>query len=246
MKTSLKFAVVLSGLFVASVAQAQGPRAPAQGPVFNEPAGGSYSNAGFGGYGGYFGSYYSSTPAEGFFRGWGFAVQSLGEYQRLNAIANRHNQEARSRALDNDYKATETYFARRRLNAYEVRELRGPAPTTESHLAVNQARSPGRLSASQISRTSGKLFWPVALEDELFTDMRLSVNELFAARAAAQMLDTRENTREIRQLVGMMRDELKAHIEVYPADEYVAAKKFLDSLAYETTFPAMPFGLAAR
>ena len=58
------------------------------------------------------------------------------------------------------------------------------------------------------------------------------LEEVFARRASKSVLDMDE-LMEARKLTKEMLDDLKKMIRDYPADEYMAAKNFLNSLSLE-------------
>jgi hypothetical protein len=65
-------------------------------------------------WGGY--SYHASTAEEGIQRGFADVVRSQGMANLYNAQAATEVEKARSAYLDNQYKATQTYFEMRRYN----------------------------------------------------------------------------------------------------------------------------------
>lgn len=240
MKTTLRLVALVCSLVITASAQAQEPgKSNVYYGTADQNFGGipyHYPDYGYG--------YHSSTAGEGYLRGYGAAIRGLGEFRVLNSISKRHDEEAKSRRLDNELKYAETYFAKRRLNAEQVRELYGPRPTAAQVAAYSAARQPERLTAAQVSLTGGTIFWPAALEGAAFEEWRLIIEDLFMARQNGHV--TAGNSQEIQEVAAAMQSQLKEQIGEHSPMQYVEAKQFLDSVAYESRFSTPPAGLASR
>src|SRR5262245_21051469 len=78
--------------------------------------------------------YHSSTLEEGVQRGFADVVRSQGMANLYNAQAATEAQKARSSYLDNQYKATQTYFEMRRYNTEARRAERSSPLSTEQYV----------------------------------------------------------------------------------------------------------------
>src|SRR5438552_4141749 len=96
------------------------------------------------------GYYHAATEAESAANGIANIISSAGQANLLNSAAARNYEEARSRDLDNRYKAENTYFEMRRMNREYVAAERGPKPTSEQMFRLAHERAPGRLNANQL------------------------------------------------------------------------------------------------
>jgi hypothetical protein len=161
-------------------------------------------------------------------------VRSTGVRNLLNSMAARNFEEARSRNLDNRIKATQTYFDRRRYNREYRGAERGPRPTSEQLFRVAKENAPARLSPSELDPLTGEINWPSILRAEPYDQYRKQIDELFAERVRQQG----GPVKPIRDKGERMRAELLGRIGDYTPDEYLNAKKFIDSLLYETRFVA--------
>jgi hypothetical protein len=209
-------------------AQAAAPT-PTVDPIYGLGYGG-WANGGYG--------YHSSTAAEGFLRGRAAVIRSAGEFNYTTSLAAINIQEAISRYIDNRAKWTDTYFAMRKTNqAYRDAE-RGYRPTQEVLNRISQEASPDRLKPSQLDPSLRTIFWPALLSKGEFDALRTQLDGLFAVQRANNSGLGTENFREIAALTAEMQILLDSMINQLHPDEYLAARRFIESLAYEARFPA--------
>jgi len=184
------------------------------------------------GYGGWGGYGYGTTPAGDAARGYADVIRSQGEYNLNTSAAAINYQEARSKYIDNKLKWQQTYFEIKRLgkenrDAYwaEQREAR------DKYLASNPQSGPPRMSPSQLDPSTGKLYWPTALQGPEFAASRDKLDELMVLRAHTS--STTSNAMEIRDVARNMQALLKTQIRDMLPNQYLEARKFLESLAFE-------------
>lgn len=188
----------------------------------------------------------SSTVQEGAQRGLADLLRSQGQQAVLNAEAAVRLAEAHRKWLENREAAVESYYETRQRAAEWRQAERGPRPDAETIARLARARRPDRLGPDQLERLTGRLHWPVLLRSEAFTDVRSELELLFDRRAYRQYLDTREYLR-VRELSGAMQTSLTERIREVPANDYIQAKRFLESVVYEASQPAeSPWGIASR
>jgi len=227
MKTTTILAVMLGAVSLASMAHAQAGAAPGLDPIYGY---------GYGGYGNIMS--HSSTAAEGFLRGRASVIRAAGEFNYTTSLALINIEEARSRYIDNRAKWTDTYFAMRKTNQAYREATRGYRPTQEVLNRISQEASPDRLKASQLDPSLRTIFWPALLSRTEFDALRPQLDQLFAVQRPNNSGLGTENYREIMALSGEMRAVLDSMINQLHPDEYLAARRFIDSLAYEARFPA--------
>ena len=189
-------------------------------------------------YGGGYPTYYrSSTAAEGAMRGMADVVRSRGQANLSNSAAAINYSHARRNEIDNRQQATETYFDMRRMNkAYRDSE-RKPKPSMEDLVRYAQAGKPKRLSPSELNPVTGTIRWPILLRSDEFTDSRAELEKAFAERAAHGVVGT-DDYMKIKKTTGAMLADLKKQIRKAVPDQYMVAKRFLESLAFEAGLPA--------
>jgi len=185
----------------------------------------------YGGYGAYGGGH-ASTAEEGIARGFADVVRSAGYANLQNSEASKNYQDAYSSYLDNRLKGTQTYFEMRRMNKqYRESEAR-PRPTQEDLVRYSESRKPKRLTPNQSDPLTGSLSWPLVLQDEAFAADRQALDSLFAAKAANHGQVTLDQYQKIKTATAALDRALHARIKEYPPQAYVAAKKYVEGLAY--------------
>ncbi len=178
---------------------------------------------------GYWGA---STAAGSYAIGSAAMMRAAGEYNLLTAQARVAAAEAQRGELENRLRATEVYFQVREENRAYRAKLRGPRPTPEDLKRYAAAGRPDPLSPSELDTVTGRIFWPALLRDDCYADHRAKLEALFAARAASSELGTAAGLK-IREATGAMLAELKKWVACVPQMDYIAAKRFIQSLAYE-------------
>jgi len=191
-------------------------------------------------YGGYPGGavgYRASTAAEGRLRGMADVVRSAGQANLDNSAAAINYSEARRNQIDNRRAWTETYFEMRRTNKAYRDAARTPRASMEDLVRYAQAGKPKQLSPGELDPVSGSINWPILLRTDGFADDRAKLEATFGRRASHSAIDP-ETYMTIKQTTEDMLADLKAQIRKVPADQYMVAKRFLESLAFEASQPA--------
>lgn len=182
-------------------------------------------------------TYHSSTAAEGALRGMGDLARSAGEYNLTTSQAAINMTEAQKNYIQNRNEWTNTYFQMREANKeYRARE-RGARPSMEAMVRYAQAGKPKRLSPSEVDSVTGNIGWPVVLKADRYTPYRTELEQLFAKRAEHGVLGVDDHL-QVRKTTGAMLDELKGQVREVPQMDYIAARRFVESLAYEGTAPS--------
>ncbi|MGD9648674.1 MAG: hypothetical protein AB7U73_23390 [Pirellulales bacterium] len=212
--------------------------------VGSYPSGYGYPGGWYGGWG--WGGYHASTIAEGYYRGLGDLVQSWGQYNLMTSQGAIAAEQARQLALQNDALAVETYFHNRRVNTEARRAEAGPRLTAVQIERINQSRTPQRLAAGQLSE-QGAIAWPAALQQPRYQGLRAQLSEMFARRSAAEPGQSVAIFRQVQAATQSLKALLRDDIANLSTSDYLAARKFLDSLAHEARYaPATDAAVAAR
>lgn len=239
--------IQLAVLFVAfaATAEAQNPAAPATaggqgGAVHNvhpyRPVSTGYRLPNPY-YGPWYGHHHSSTAAESYARGKAALVRSQGQYNLLTAEANVVNQEAYRRGIENQHRKVNGYFALRDKNRQERAAERGPRASTEQLRRIAAAGKPAAVSPSDLDSATGVISWPTVLEREEYEPFRADLEEVFARRADTGRMEAADLEQAEESSQGMIA-ELKSHVREIPSHKYIAARRFVESLAYEAQQPA--------
>ncbi len=180
----------------------------------------------------------SATPFEGYARGIADVIRSRGDFNASTSTAAVNFTEARKRAIENAKFYVQTYFEVRDINKQqfdaEQRRLRG---TPEDWARYAEAGKPKRLSPSELDVVTGEIRWPMLLTGQELTAYRVELEKAFAERAYHGVMASDSFMRVLRLTEGLVAS-LKTRIRDVPAEKYVVARRFLESLAYEAGQPA--------
>ncbi|MEN6458858.1 MAG: hypothetical protein ABFC63_08000 [Thermoguttaceae bacterium] len=180
---------------------------------------------------------WSSTAAEGYGRGLGSALSGLGRYNLATSEAALNMTEVRRNQIANDRLWTETYFYKQQLNrenraAQYERDRGNPADYPKySRLGV-----PKRLTNEQLDAVTGEIRWPMLLTLPGYAVQRTAIERVFADRAYHGAIGP-EDFMLVRQLTSEMIEDLRDHVAMLPPQQYLTAKRFLQSLAYQAGQP---------
>ena len=166
-------------------------------------------------------------------------VRAAGMATLTTSMAASNLQDAQSKYIDNQLKATKAYVERQRI-VESQRELmksqreakRKPPPTSEQLYRMAQMGVPKSLSASQLDPVSGAIAWPVVLRDDPFKPYRASTEKFFHAAIANPESFSYDSYHHLQEAGSDCLAELKSRIKDYPPDDYIEAKKFVESLTY--------------
>ena len=155
-------------------------------------------------------------------------------------------QQVRGLSLDNNLKVAQTFYEKRKL--YEgYRGLNThKRPTQEDVIRYSKASVPQRPANFQVQQARGKIYWPEVLLEEEFSDCRIRLDSLFAQRKAESSTSGINVSRQAQKVAIQMRSQLRSKMRQMTPADYLAARKFLESLAYEARFPARIEGVASN
>jgi hypothetical protein len=179
-----------------------------------------------------YGGYYASTAGEGFAIGMADMVRSAGMATLMTAKASDSFEDARSKYIDNQVKATEGFVERQRMLKSYHASLRKPPPSSEQLYRLAQQGLPKSLTASQLDPVTGKIAWPVVLRDEPFDSYRESAQKFFEDAVANPQTFSYGSYNHLREASTECLAELTARIKEYSPNDFIQAKKFIESLTY--------------
>jgi hypothetical protein len=197
-------------------------------PTYAEGGGGFGWGGGWGMGGG--------TVAGNYLQGMASTVRAAGDYNLSTSQAWVNAEEAKRRDIENRKAWTDAYFEMRRANADYRAAERGPRGTQEDWVRYAKEAAPSRLSPGEIDYVTGKLSWPRLLQLDEFKESRQELDHLFADRAEKGGSIGPYGYQRILDLTNAMTSALKKNIRNYPANEYLDARKFLESVAFEARF----------
>jgi hypothetical protein len=151
----------------------------------------------------------------------------------------------RAMAMDNDLKAAKAFYDRRKMYA-QYQAQRAAQRSKNNDLARRSKANTERASIYEVDPLRGRIFWPSVLKREEFADARAQMEALFAERNVRQTGLGSNFCRQAKALTGQLRDQLRELVDDLSPSEYVAARKFLDTLSFEAQMPPQIEGVAAK
>ncbi len=190
-------------------------------------------------YGGYpYGYWGSSTALEGFGRGLGDMINAFGQYNLATSAAVVNLSEARRSEISNDKLWTQTYFEMRDVNRQNREaELKRQRGNPENWARYAQAAKPKPLGNQELDAVTGEIRWPILLGLADFAAQRARLEKAFADRAYHGVMGA-EDYLVVHQVADEMLTGLRDRVASLPPQQYVVAKRFLESLVYEASQPA--------
>jgi hypothetical protein len=179
--------------------------------------------------------YRAATAAESYARGIAAATYAQGQYNRLSAEARLIEADAYRREIANHELAAQTYFAMRQANREARAAERGLRAAPADLVQFAAQAKPHRLSPSELTNT-GKISWPLLLRADEFAPFRVELEKSFVQRAANRGIGLEEHVK-ISQTAEVMLDVLKIYVGGVDPMDYMAARRFIESLAFEARQP---------
>jgi hypothetical protein len=140
--------------------------------------------------------------------------------------------EQQRHVLENTKTANSLYFQFRENNrAFRARQIARERGSPESAAKAALNNLPRSLGSDELDHATGKITWPEPLSNTEYASLRAAIEEQFRVRSTKE---STESTNLIKQGIQEMVDLLRSQIEDMPAEEFLTARKFLDSLDYAT------------
>jgi hypothetical protein len=179
--------------------------------------------------------HHAATPAEAFARGLARLIVAGAESRLLSAQARIAAAEAADREIDNREKAVRTGFDLRQLNREARAAERGPRPSREDLARYARLGKPEPLSPGELDAATGEVSWPFLLATGRYAEFRGFVERFFVRRAVG--VPDPADVLEAHETVRAMLEELTRDARQAPPADYVAARRFLESIAYTARQP---------
>jgi hypothetical protein len=162
-------------------------------------------------------------------------IAASGYANMMNSRAARNYTAARSADFRNRVQWTNGYYQMR--HAHRVYEADHMRLSMGEITKIAEDAAPKRLDLTQLDSATGHISWPIVLHDARYAKMRAELETLYRLRAITGGPIDAETYRSIQRACKQFKDELKANIQEYSANDFEHAKHFLDSLEYEVHFP---------
>lgn len=191
-----------------------------------------YSGSGYAGYSS------PGTVAGSRMQGMASVVQAAGDYNLSTSAAYINMTQAQQQAIRNYADYTSTYFQTREMNRQARAAERGPRPTEADLVRMARSDVPKSLSPSELDPASGKIAWPLLLQDDRFAPERAALEQAFAARSRYGALKLDE-VKKVNAAADAALANLKGMMKDVSGTDYAEAKRFVQSLAFTSRQPAM-------
>jgi hypothetical protein len=175
---------------------------------------------------------YASTAGEGAAIGMADMVRAAGMATLMTSRASVNVEDARSKYIDNEMKATQAWIDRQHMLKSYQDSIRKPPPTSEQLYRMAQMGRPAGLSAKQLDPVSGDIAWPVVLRDDAFASYRDTAQTLFHDAVAKPETFSYGSYSQFQEASDECLAELKSRLKEYRPSDYIEAKKFVESLRY--------------
>jgi hypothetical protein len=159
-------------------------------------------------------------------------MKAVGDYLHKIATIQELQEKVRSAKMDNEMKVAEQFYAKRKL--YETNRKPRVRPDTKKLESLADQQRPIRLTGFSDKRIE----WPTIFDQDRFIQVKEKVQGLLKKRTPQNSGYGSNNYNQVRQQIKLMKTSLKSYISTMEPMEYLAAKKFLESLEYEVRFKA--------
>jgi hypothetical protein len=161
-----------------------------------------------------------------------------GQYNLSTAQAIQTLSATQTQSIENHNLAVNSYYQNKEVHDQYEAEQRSlhPPLTAEQQEDINKRMQPGRLSTAQFDRSTNLIHWPALLRDAQFSDVRYQIDQLFHNRTPDNSGVDSDTYVQIKQNCEAMDAVLKKRIQELPANTYMAAYHFIQSVEYEARF----------
>ena len=173
-------------------------------------------------------------------------ITAVSEANATNAKTLQTLEQVRGLRLDNALKTATTFYEKRKLHDGYQGLSTYERPTKEDLYRYSKASLPQRPANYQLEPVKGKIFWPEVFQQEEFYVLRSQLDCLFAQRTAVNDTPGGNVSGQVQEVTAQMHEQLRGKVRQMSPTEYLAARKFVDSLAFEARFPARIEGVAAN
>ena len=175
------------------------------------------------------------TVAGSYLRGAAALTYSRGQYNRLTAEGRLIHAYADGQDISNHEQGARTYLAMRQAYRQAVAAERGPQATPADLKRFAAQGTPARLGPSELSNT-GQISWPILLQAGEFAAFRAELEVAFARRAADGHVRLKDHVM-VSRTAKVMLEALKTYVGVVDPMDYMAARRFIESLVFEARKP---------
>jgi hypothetical protein len=171
-------------------------------------------------------------------------IRAEGDYNLATTAGMINYEQARSKYIENQNQWTQAYFQMREANqAFQIQKAQRSKHSREV-LAQAAAGRPRTLTVHELHPATGKITWPEPLLDARYGNLRNDLEDLFEMRARTG--GGSRTSAKIHDDAQRMTKILKDGIKNMKANDFIAARKFVDALDYAVVTPGQAAGTDLR
>jgi hypothetical protein len=164
-------------------------------------------------------------------------INADANHRKARAEVRKMDQETRKLSTENDLLDAKVHYDKRAMyHTYQAAHRPKPS-TPEQYAARARQAAPTRLSSYQLWSKPGYVRWPSMLLHNDYSEVRSQIDHLCLQRSPADSGAGSQNCVDLQTNVDRFKTALNAKIKTYKPADFIAAKKFLESLALEATLP---------
>lgn len=170
-------------------------------------------------------------------------ITAVANANATNAKTLETMEQVKSLSMDNNLKRADTFYKKKALSdGYKGLNIK-KRPTQEDAIRYSKVSKPNRLAKFELQSVNNRISWPEALQREEFFDHRIRIQGLFAIRGLNLHSGISSETQKV---IEDMHAELRSMIRQVSPNDYMASRKFIQSLAHEARFPNRIDGVVSK
>lgn len=163
-------------------------------------------------------------------------ANSMANLIRAQSQAALNYEQARGKYIENKQKWTQNYYKMREERQAHLAKAQAEGKhSIETMEAVAKSDIPPLLGSDVLDPVTGRITWPLVLQGADFAAQRTRLEQLFEMRATTGT--GFGHVDQIHAAAMEMTSKLRNRITEIPAKQYIAGRKFLDSLDYTAQNP---------
>jgi hypothetical protein len=164
-------------------------------------------------------------------------INADANHRKARAECRKMDQETRKLSTENDLLDAKMFYDRKALHYAHKAAHKRQTSTPEQYAQRARQAAPTRLSSYQLWSKPGYVRWPSLLLSVDYADIRSQIDHLCLQRSPADSGAGSQNCVDLQSSVDQLKTALGGKLKSYKPADFIAAKKFLDSLALEVQFP---------
>jgi len=180
---------------------------------------------------------FGGTAASSAMMGYAALLRAQGMANLQNSQAAINWEKAKTLEIQNRERWVETYFKMRQINHAMRLAERGPAITSVDAIKLAHDAMPPPLGSEELDPATGRITYPHALRDPIYSGLREDVDAFFRTRCARHGSIDFNDLQQIETILDLIHYQLSTNLDHYTAGDYGHAATFLERLGQEAKMP---------